>query len=80
MLGRCKLKASLLIRLKYSFILQYKPLDPVLKLSDCTHWLHKGCLEVRCFEDGFRQLAKTTSPSNSNGCKMLILARSAVRL
>jgi len=23
----------------------YKALDPVLKLNDCPHWLHKGCLE-----------------------------------
>jgi len=23
----------------------YKPLDSVLKLLDCAHWLHKGCLE-----------------------------------
>jgi hypothetical protein len=23
----------------------YKPLDPVLRLSDCSHWLHKECLE-----------------------------------
>jgi len=23
----------------------YTPLDPVLKLSDCLHWLHKNCLE-----------------------------------
>ncbi|KDQ23079.1 hypothetical protein PLEOSDRAFT_1049851, partial [Pleurotus ostreatus PC15] len=25
----------------------YKPLDPVLKLPACNHWLHKVCLEVR---------------------------------
>ncbi|KAF9261162.1 hypothetical protein L218DRAFT_870870, partial [Marasmius fiardii PR-910] len=24
----------------------YKPLDQVLKLPECTHWLHKPCLEV----------------------------------
>ncbi|KAJ3999108.1 hypothetical protein F5050DRAFT_1565810, partial [Lentinula boryana] len=24
----------------------YKALDPVLKLNDCSHWLHKSCLEV----------------------------------
>ncbi|KAF9066986.1 hypothetical protein BDP27DRAFT_1226606, partial [Rhodocollybia butyracea] len=23
----------------------YKALDPVLKLNDCPHWLHKSCLE-----------------------------------
>ncbi|KAJ3933331.1 MAG: hypothetical protein NXY57DRAFT_892250, partial [Lentinula lateritia] len=23
----------------------YKALDPVLKLNDCSHWLHKSCLE-----------------------------------
>jgi hypothetical protein len=23
----------------------YKALDPVLKLNDCSHWLHKTCLE-----------------------------------
>jgi len=23
----------------------YKPLDRVLKLTDCSHWLHQGCLE-----------------------------------
>ncbi|KAI0056350.1 hypothetical protein BV25DRAFT_1785487, partial [Artomyces pyxidatus] len=25
----------------------YKEVDPVLKLTDCSHWLHKACLEVR---------------------------------
>ncbi|THH18152.1 hypothetical protein EW146_g2788 [Bondarzewia mesenterica] len=24
----------------------YMPNDSVMKLSDCSHWLHKGCLEV----------------------------------
>jgi len=23
----------------------YEPSDPVMKLTDCPHWLHKGCLE-----------------------------------
>ncbi|KAH7922006.1 hypothetical protein BV22DRAFT_969121, partial [Leucogyrophana mollusca] len=23
----------------------YEPTDPVTKLQDCTHWLHKACLE-----------------------------------
>ncbi|KAI0047886.1 hypothetical protein FA95DRAFT_1491901, partial [Auriscalpium vulgare] len=34
----------------------YQESDPVLKLSDCSHWLHKGCLEVcrvrLCYSDG----------------------------
>ncbi|KAF8519768.1 hypothetical protein BU17DRAFT_47449, partial [Hysterangium stoloniferum] len=25
----------------------YKELDPILKISDCDHWFHKDCLEVR---------------------------------
>ncbi|KAF9809335.1 hypothetical protein IEO21_07437 [Rhodonia placenta] len=24
----------------------YQPEDPVLKISDCSHWFHKGCIEV----------------------------------
>ncbi|KAL6303717.1 hypothetical protein BKA93DRAFT_734388, partial [Sparassis latifolia] len=26
----------------------YQPTDPVLKLSACSHWFHKGCIEVCC--------------------------------
>lgn len=29
--------------------LQYKPMDSVLKITDCSHWLHKDCLEVPLF-------------------------------
>ena len=25
---------------------QYQPDDPVLKLADCSHWLHRECLQV----------------------------------
>ena len=26
--------------------LQYQPTDQVLKLNNCSHWLHKDCLQV----------------------------------
>ncbi|KAH9942703.1 hypothetical protein B0H21DRAFT_696156 [Amylocystis lapponica] len=25
----------------------YQATDPVLKVTECSHWFHKGCLEVR---------------------------------
>lgn len=28
---------------------QYQPDDDVLKLADCSHWLHRECLQVRFF-------------------------------
>ena len=29
-----------------SLLLQYQPTDQVLKLNNCSHWLHKDCLQV----------------------------------
>ncbi|EMD32435.1 hypothetical protein CERSUDRAFT_58542, partial [Gelatoporia subvermispora B] len=28
----------------------YEQTDPVLKVSDCSHWFHKLCLEVRSID------------------------------
>ncbi|KAJ3805481.1 hypothetical protein EV368DRAFT_42422, partial [Lentinula lateritia] len=58
----------------------YKSLDPVLKLNDCSHWLHKSCLEVRLrhlFMNGLRIFIYCLI---SNGLKELVLVLFVVNL
>ena len=48
--------------------LQYEPFDMVTKLLDCSHWLHKHCLEVskggfphKCLLNEFQQWLRTAN-------------------
>jgi hypothetical protein len=45
LLGRCEQSFYFFVCHLLMVYLQYQPADPVMKLGDCRHWLHKECLE-----------------------------------
>jgi hypothetical protein len=57
-------------------------LDAVLKLTDCSHWLHKGCLEVRLPSVFFLSVFSIAHLSSfiSNGCGVQARVPSAAKL